>query len=204
MKLGQTLYVVVGRRACEGLAVAGQRQAGVAGGECRQGGEGRTDVAGERARESQRTEAERVTPRCARPAAAMAGPRARPSVRGNIIGPGPPRSLYWARVFLPRESSRRGASVLHGVDDLGEEESHFGRDRAPRVSLLDEVEALVHGGESELTVEQDDVIGVDLGAGRELQSSASPFRAATAVAACRTTSDGMNTASRSRVARVAS
>jgi hypothetical protein len=112
-----------------------------------------------------------------------------------VLGPGVPS----ARIL-----SARGASVLHGVDDLGEEESHFGRDRAPRVSLLDEVEALVHGGESELTVEQDDVIGVDLGAGRELQSSASPFRAATAVAACRTTSDGMNTASRSRVARVAS
>src|ERR1700677_3837137 len=77
-----------------------------------------------------------------------------------------PSRVRFTRI-VPGILSTWAGSVLHGVDDLGEEESHLGRDRAARVGLLDEVEALVHGGESELTVEQDDVIGVDLGAGRE-------------------------------------
>ena len=55
-----------------------------------------------------------------------------------------------------------GVSDLHGIYDLGEEESHFVRDRPARVGLLDEVEALVHSGESDLAVEEDDVVGVDL------------------------------------------
>src|SRR5260370_16166015 len=57
--------------------------------------------------------------------------------------------------------------MLHRVHDFGEEEPHLRRDRPSWIGLLNQVEAFVHRGEPELTVEQDDVVGVDLGAGRE-------------------------------------
>lgn len=56
---------------------------------------------------------------------------------------------------------------MHRVHDFGEEKPHLRWDRPSWIGLLNQVEALVHRGESELTVEQDDIVGVDLGAGRE-------------------------------------
>jgi hypothetical protein len=44
--------------------------------------------------------------------------------------------------------------ALHGVHDFSEEEPHFWRDWPAGACLLDQVEAFVNRGESELAVEQ--------------------------------------------------
>jgi hypothetical protein len=55
---------------------------------------------------------------------------------------------------------------MHRVHDFGEKKPHLRRDRPSRIGLLNQVDAFIYGGEPELAVEQDDIVGVDLGAGR--------------------------------------